>query len=110
MALKLLLFSKKRTASDGKTFYNYLSTLVRKSTGEQVPVQVKFRQDCGQPDPHKCPCYITVEKEDCNLATKELMSEDDNTIKKVNTLWVSKWQNGGEYIDHSLDDIDSVDM
>lgn len=106
--MKLLIFAKKRTANDGKIFYNYLSTLVRKSTGEAVPVQVKFRQECGAPDPHKCPVYINVNKEDCNLSTRELTNEEDNTVKKVNTLWVSKWADGGKYVDTSLDDIDAL--
>ena len=106
--MKLLIFSKKRTANDGKVFYNYLSTLVRKSTGEAIPIQVKFRQECGAPDPHTCPCYILVEKTDANLTSREILT-DDNSVKKVNTLWVSTWKNGGDYIDHTLDDIDALD-
>ena len=106
--MKILVFSKKRTASDGKTFYNYLATLVQKTTGESVPVQVKFRMDCGSPDPHNCPRYILVERENCNLTKKEITNED-NEVKIVRTLWVSKWSDGGEYIDHSLDDIDSAE-
>lgn len=104
--LKLLIFAKKRTAKDGKTFYNYLTTLTRKSTGEAVPTQVKFRMDCGAPDPHNCPRYIIVDRSACNFSTKEIATDDG--AKKCNTLWVSDWSDGGDYVDTSLEDIDTV--
>ena len=103
--MKLLIFSKKRTKADGTPFYIYIATLVRKSTGESIPCQVKFKQECGQPNPHTCPRYITVDKKDCNMNKREILT-DTNETKTVNTLWVSKWKDGGDYVDTSMDDID----
>ena len=103
--MKITLFAKKRTSNEGKVFYNYLATLVRKSTGETIPVQVKFREACGSPDPHKCPCYIEVNSKDANLSSHTI--ETDSGSKTVNILWVTKWAFAGEYVDNSMEDIDA---
>lgn len=104
------IFAKKRTAGDGKTFYNYLSTITKKD-GTEIKVQVKFRMSCGMPDAHSCPCMIGFEKKDGNIVVKEFDKEiqtDGGTETRhivQNTLWLSAWTDCGEYVDTSLDDI-----
>lgn len=104
--MKITLFAKKRTSKEGKVFYNYLTTLVRKSTGETFAAQVKFREECGAPDPHKCPCYVVIDPKNCNITKKTITTDDGQ--KTVNTMWVSKWEFGGNYVDTSMNDIDAV--
>lgn len=100
--MKLLVFAKKRTSKDGKAFFTYLSTLTRKDGGEVITVQVKFREACGAPDPHKCPRYITVPRDCANYHEKTI--EDEDITKIARTLWVSEWDDAGDYIDTSLDE------
>lgn len=101
--MEITIFAKKRTTRDGKTFYTYLGTLTNKSTGENFPVQVKFRQSAGTlPDPHTCPRVIRVEKEDANLSTKKY--EVDGETRERKELWVSLYEDVGAWVDHSLDD------
>lgn len=100
----IAIFAKRCQTKEGKTFYRYLSTLTTK-TGEEWPVQVKFREDCGAPKPDVCPVNIEVTKENCNLATREYTVEETGEVRKARTLWVTAWNKGPEYVDHSLDDI-----
>lgn len=105
--MEITIFAKKRQSKDGRTFYTYLSTLTKKTTGEQVTVQVKFRQDAGQPDPHACPMNIVFDKADANYTEKLREIENENGEKVTihsNTLWVSKWETGSAYVDTSMDD------
>lgn len=103
--MKITVFAKKRTAGDGKVFYNYLSTLTNKNTGEETVVQVKFRQECGAPDPHKCPRVIEFDKKAANLSKHSYTTEDGETRTR-SELWVSAWKDAGEYVDNSMDDFD----
>lgn len=102
----LNVFAKKRTSKDGNVFYNYLSTLTKKD-GEQETVQLKFREDCGQPKGDSCPRVIEVKKEDANLVKKLITVEsEDGEEKEIEErkLWISAWEDKGAYVDHSLDD------
>lgn len=103
----LNIFAKKRTATDGKAFYSYLTTLTKKD-GDQETVQVKFREDCGQPKGQECPRVIEVKKENANLVKRTITVLKGDTEEEVEsrTLWVSGWVDKGEYVDHSLDDYD----
>lgn len=103
--MKITIFAKKRTATDGRAFYNYLSTLTSKTTGEEQVVQVKFRQDCGSPDPHTCPRVIEFDKHDANLSAHSYETNDGETRTR-RELWVSKWKDCGEFVDNSLDDFE----
>lgn len=105
MKMEKTIFAKKRTSKDGKKFYSYLTKLV-KSDGTEIPVAVKFRDECGNPSPSDCPMNIRFEKADANLTTREYVREDTGEIGQSNTLWVSKWEKGSDYVDHSLDDFD----
>ena len=97
------IFAKKRTSREGKKFYSYLSTLVN-SDGVTIPVSVKFREECGSPNPNDCPMNIIFDKANANLTTREYIREDTGELANSFTLWISKWEKGSEYVDHSLDD------
>lgn len=103
--MKINLFGKKRTTRDGKkTFITYFSTLTEKD-GTEMKVNVKFREDAGQPE--QLPCVIEFEKQDANLSDETYEKEVDGVkvteSKKV--LWVNKFIEH-EYIDKSLDDFE----
>lgn len=104
--MELTIFAKKRTSKEGKSFYTYLTKLTEK-TGEEVTVQVKFREDCGQPKGEKCPCNIVCDKSDLNYTEKinKYIDEDSQTEKEATSriLWVSNWSEGSEYVDTSMD-------
>lgn len=103
--MEITIFAKKRTTSDGKPFYGYLSTLTRKDGSKQT-VSVKFRDECGNPKPEKCPMNIEFPKAAANLATREFVREDTGEAGKSYTLWVSDWKQGTPYVDTSLDDFE----
>lgn len=101
--MEITIYAKKRTTSEGKTFFSYLSTLTRKD-GVKQTVSVKFRDDAGNPKPENCPMNIKFDKGFANMATSEFVREDTGEIGTSFTLWVSKWEPGTPFVDHSLDD------
>ena len=101
--MEITIYAKKRTTAEGKTFYSYLSTLTRKDGGKQT-VSVKFRDDAGNPKPEHCPMNIKFEKGWANMSTSEFTREDTGEIGTSFTLWVSRWEQGTPFVDHSLDD------
>lgn len=101
--MEITIFAKKRNTSDGKTFYSYLSTLTRKD-GAQQTVSVKFRDEAGNPKPENCPMNIKFNKDSANLSTHEFTREDTGEIGTSYILWVSSWEQGAPYVDHSLDE------
>ena len=103
--MEITIYAKKRTSSDGKPFFGYLSTLTRKD-GTKQTVSVKFREDCGNPKADKCPMNIVVEKVNANMTVKEFTREDTGEVCNSYTLWVSEWEQGSEFVDHSLDDFE----
>lgn len=103
--MEITIYSKKRTTSEGKTFFSYISTLTRKDGTKQI-VSVKFRDECGAPKPEKCPFNIKFEKKDANLARSAFVREDSGEIDTFYTLWVSRWEPGSPFVDHSLDDFE----
>ena len=68
--MKLTVFAKKRTTTEGKRFYIYLTQLTRKEDGEHVTVQVKFPEGFA-PKYDDCPINIIVEKDKANLSTNK---------------------------------------
>lgn len=108
--MKLAVFAKKRqvTEENGKTrtFFTYLTTLVRKDTGEPMSVQVKFREACGAPDPNTCPCFIEVARDKMNLSYDKYTNDAGETLSAAK-LWVTEWSHGGDYVDHSMDAFDA---
>lgn len=103
--MEITIYAKKRNTAEGKTFYNYLSTLTRKD-GTNQTVSVKFRDECGNPRPEKCPMNIEFPKNAANLAISEFVREDTGEIGTSYTLWVTAWKEGTPFVDHSLDDFE----
>ena len=101
--MKITLFAKKRSDNSGKVFYTYIGKLTRKSTGEVITVSVKFRAECGAPDPHKCPRIIEFDARNANY-TERTIERDDGSSVISRTLWITEWKDAGEYIDTSMDD------
>lgn len=99
--MEITIYAKKRHSKEGKMFYNYLSTLTRKD-GTKQSVTVKFRDECGNPRPENCPMNIRFERGEANLSSR--VFERDGVSGISYTLWISKWEQIGEYVDHSLDD------
>ena len=103
--MEITIYAKKRTTAEGKTFFSYLSNLTRKD-GTVQTVSVKFRDECGSPKPEKCPMNIKFEKGAANLSTRNFTREDTGEISLSYTLWVSRWEQGTPFVDHSLDDFE----
>lgn len=103
--MEIAIYAKKRTTSEGKTFFSYLSTLTRKD-GTKQTVSVKFRDDAGSPKPEHCPMNIKFDKGSANLSTSEFVREDTGEIGTSYVLWVSRWEQGAPFVDHSLDDFE----
>lgn len=104
-AMKITIYAKKKQTKDGKTYYIYLSSLTNKNTGETIPCRVKFRMDCGQPDPHTCPRIIEFDKKDGNMSASAYTTDEGET-RISNTLWIARWKDCGEFVDTSLDDFE----
>lgn len=108
--MKILVFAKRRQTKDGRAFTAYVSKLTKKD-GSFVTTGVKFREECGAPNADDCPCYIEVNKSDCNFNVKEVTIKDPDTGEETaalsNTLWISAWtKSAEEYVDHSMDDFE----
>lgn len=103
--MEIAIYAKKRNGNDGKTFYSYLATLTRKD-GTKQTVSVKFRDEAGNPKPERCPMNIKFDRGAANMATKEFVREDTGEVGISYTLWVSAWEPGSPFVDHSLDDFD----
>lgn len=100
--MELTIFAKKRSTTEGKRFYTYLTQLTRKEDGKTVTAQVKFPEGLA-PTPTDCPINITVNKQDANLSVREI--QNDNGSVTSRTLWVKKYETSiNPFVDNSLDD------
>lgn len=100
--MQLTIFAKTKKTAEGRTFRIYLSRLINKNSGEELPVRVQFRE--GIPVPSLYPINIIVEKKDANLSTKKF-TDDEGKEHVTHTLWVNSYQTSPEpFVDHSLDD------
>lgn len=103
--MRVDVFGKKRTTTEGKNFISYFGKLKR--NGEEITVQIKFPQ--ATPSPSKVPCTIEFDKHDANYTEKEKpyidkeTQEEKKTIERV--MWVSEYTET-EYIDTSMDGFD----
>jgi len=110
--MELTVFAKKRTSKDGKVFFNFITRITNKRTGEVETMSVRFRDPCPVPNAALCPQNIVVNREDCNISTKSITrkGKDEETGEDVardvttKTLWVTAWEHGSAYVDHSMDD------
>ena len=101
--MNISVFAKKRTSKDGRGFLVYIGRIKRKSSGEEITTAIKFK-DCDAPE--KTPCNIVVNKDDANLSEKKYLSNQTGEYEVSYTLWVSKYEMGEEFVDHSLDDFE----
>lgn len=100
--MELTVFAKKRTTTEGKRFYTYLTQLTRKEDGERVSVQVKFPEGLA-PKADDCPLNITVDKDKANLATKKVGTDNGEITSR--TLWIKEYMiSENPFEDTSLDD------
>ena len=103
--MKATIFAKKRTMETGKTFYSYITRLVKKD-GTDLVATVKFRDECGAPRPELCPLNIEFDKAKANLAPRNYINKD-GLEETGYTLWLSEWKEAAEkYVDHSMDDFE----
>ena len=65
--ITITVFSKQRTANDGKKFKTYFTTM----PGDEKAIKVKFREACGAPE---CPANIDLIQGKCNIS-KETYTE-----------------------------------
>ncbi len=101
--MEITIFAKKRETKDGRKFSSYLTTLTKK-TGEKQTVAVRFRDECGAPEPKNCPMNIICEKNDLNMAPRNYIDNETGEVRTSYTLWVTKWKQGSPYVDHSMDE------
>ena len=99
--MEITIFSKRRTTKEGKPFTSYITRLIKMSTGEFVTMSVKFRESAGVPE--VCPCNIQVSKGGCNISMRHGTDKNGEPVQYP-TLWVSEWEPGSEYVDHSTDE------
>ena len=102
------IFAKQRTSKEGNKFYTYFTTL-KKNDGTELTTQVKFKEECGNPEGAKCPMNIVFDKEDANFTEKNVTYKDAEGVEQEalrRTLWISKWSEGEPYVDHSMDDFE----
>ena len=97
--MKVTVFGKSKNNKDNKAFTAYSGRLTRKD-GSELSVGIKFRQPCVGPKKEDCPVNIIFDKADANLSQRY----DSERDTMYYTLWVSKYQLGEPYEDHSLDD------
>lgn len=103
--MQATIFAKKMQSKDGRNFNRYLTKLTKKD-GTEITVNVKFREECGEPK--NCPCNIKFDKSDANYNEKIQKYADaetgecKETVSK--TLWISSWEYGDAYVDTSMDE------
>lgn len=101
--MKITVFAKKRTTSEGKKFYSYLSKLTKKD-GSVITASVKFPED-NVPKIDDFPISIEFEKSDANLSTTTYTKEETGEEFESRTLWLKKYSVSKEkYVDTSLDE------
>lgn len=101
--MEITVFAKKRRAADGRTFYNFLTSLPRKN-GETQSMQIKFRSGAPFLKAEMCPCNIVIDKADCSIASRVFTRRDTGELGTAYTLWVSAYKMGSEFVDNSTDD------
>lgn len=99
--MTITVFAKTSHNNEGKTFISYSGRMTNKS-GEVISMGIKFKQPCNGPTKDQCPVNINFKREDANLQERY----DDKTDRVYKTLWVSAYEIGDAYVDHSLDDFD----
>ena len=104
--MEITIFAKRRNTKEGKIFHQFLTTLTRKD-GTTETMRVAFRNVEGNemPKAETCPRNIVFSKDNANVAVTRYL-DNDGTQKERKTLWITAWEPGSEYVDHSMDDYD----
>ena len=96
--ITVTVFSKQRTAKDGKKFNTYFTTM----PGDEKAIKVKFRQACGAPE---CPANIDLIQGKCNISKETFTDVVTGEVKSVPVLWVSEYTLSKDvYRDTSMDE------
>ena len=108
MEKEITIYASKKSyvneKGENKNFYVY-STRMKKD-GTDTYLNVKFKEECGNPSGSKCPMNIVIKKEDVNITEKERVYTNAEGEEKTiidHTMWVSKWKEGSPFVDHSTD-------
>ena len=106
--MKVTIFAQKKETKEGKKFYTYLAK-INKKDGSVDTLEAKFREECGAPDPTKCPLIIEVDKSSgSNISEKKEKYTDEVGEEKEVTrrrFWIAAWSESDEkYFDTSLDE------
>ena len=106
--MKVTIFAQKKETKEGKKFYTYLAK-INKKDGSVDTLEAKFREECGAPDPKKCPLIIEVDKSSgSNISEKKEKYTDEVGEEKEVTrrrFWIAAWSESDEkYFDTSLDE------
>lgn len=105
--MKVTIFAQKKKSKENREFYTYLATLTKKD-GSEDKLEAKFREECGAPDPKKCPLIIEVDKANANISEKkETYTNEVGEEKEVTRrrLWISAYTESEEkFVDSSLED------
>lgn len=106
--MKVTIFSQKKETKEGKKFYTYLAS-IKKKDGSEDKMEAKFREECGAPDPKKCPLIIEVDKASgSNVSEKKVtytdeVGEEKEAIRR--TFWIAAYTESDEkFVDTSLDE------
>lgn len=109
--MHLTVFAKTKHTKEGKPFNTYFSKL-KKKDGEEIVVELKFRDDCGVPKIF--PVNIDVDKKNANFSEKKVTvkvkdeagNEEEKDVDQ-RRVWISEWNySEEEYVDHSMDDFE----
>lgn len=106
--MKVTIFAQKKKTKEGREFYTYLAS-IKKKDGSEDKLEAKFREECGAPDPKKCPVIIEVDKTSgSNISEKKEKYTDEIGEEKEVTrrrFWIAAWSESDEkYVDTSLDE------
>lgn len=103
--MKITLFKKERTTKEGRKFNLFVGNLKKKDGTEQY-VTVKTSGQAIPFNADKCPYIIEMNKEDCNMQTKQ-WTDKNGEVREDKTLWVKAYKESTEkYVDHSLDEFE----
>lgn len=101
--IELVVFRKRVKTKEGKAFPVYLSHLTKKSTGEIIPVTVKFTRDID--DIASFPAVLLIDRRDANLSSRSYGTNEYGESLYRNYLWVKDYVvSDRPYEDKSLED------
>lgn len=97
--MEITVRSKLKRTKEGRPFTSFFTSL-QKQDGSTIACEVKFKDVSA---PESFPCNIVIEKGNANLSTRNYTANDGST-KHAHTLWITAYQPGSAFVDHSLDE------